>query len=79
MWRFRIGNPWRDLPSESGPRQSAYDRFRIWTRQGIFQHLLEAMITEVAARVRIDPELASVDSATVRAHHHAAGTALAPE
>jgi transposase len=79
MWRFRTGSPWRDLPEEFGPWQSAYDRFRIWARGGIFQHLMEAVIAEAAARGETDLGLVSVDSATTRAHHHAAGMALDPE
>lgn len=63
----------------SGPWQSAYDRFRIWAGQGVFQRLMEAMIAEAAARGEADMGLVSVDSATARAHHHAAGMALAPE
>ncbi|MFD0270141.1 transposase [Streptomyces sp. NPDC127106] len=78
MWRFRTGSPWRDLPGEFGPWQSAYDRFRIWATQGVFQHLMEAMIAETAARGQVDLGLVSVDSATARAHHHAAGMALDP-
>jgi transposase len=79
MWRFRVGSPWRDLPAEYGPWQSAYDRFRIWAKQGVFQQLMEAMIAEAAARGETDLGLVSVDSATARAHHHAAGMALEPE
>lgn len=79
MWRFRTGSPWRDLPPEFGPWQSAYDRFRIWARQGVFQHLMQAMTAEAAARGQTGSGLVSVDSATTRAHHHAAGMALAPE
>lgn len=79
MWRFRTGSPWRDLPDEFGPWQSAYDRFRIWATQGVFQRLMEAMIAEAAARGQVDLGLVSVDSATARAHHHAAGMALDPE
>jgi transposase len=79
MWRFRVGSPWRDLPAEYGPWQSAYDRFRIWARQGVLQHLMEAMIAEAAARGETDLGLVSVDSATARAHHHAAGMALDDE
>jgi transposase len=79
IWRFRTGSPWRDLPDEFGPWQSSYDRFRIWAGQGIFQHLMEAVIAEAAARGQTDLGLVSVDSATARAHHHAAGMALAPE
>lgn len=79
MWRFRTGSPWRDLPVEFGPWQSAYDRFRIWAMQGVFQRLMEAVIAEAAARGQADLGLVSVDSATARAHHHAAGMALDPE
>lgn len=79
MWRFRTGTPWRDLPTEFGPWQSAYDRFRIWARQGVFQNLMHAVIAEAAARGQTDLGLLSVDSASARAHHHAAGAALAPE
>jgi transposase len=79
MWRFRTGSPWRDLPAEFGPWQSAYDRFRIWAKQGVFQHLMEAVIAETAARDQTDLGLVSVDSATARAHHHAAGMVLDPK
>jgi transposase len=79
MWRFRTGSPWRDLPAEFGPWQSAYDRFRIWARRGVFQELMQTVIAEAAARGQADLGLVSVDSATARAHHHAAGMALAPE
>lgn len=78
MWRFRTGSPWRDLPEEFGPWQSAYDRFRIWVAKGVFQHLMEAVIAEAASRGQVDLGLVSVDSATARAHHHAAGMALDP-
>ena len=79
MWRFRTGAPWRDLPTEFGPWQSTYDQFRRWAKQGIFQQLMEALIAEAAARGETDLGLVSVDSATARAHHHAAGMVLGPE
>ncbi|MFE7813757.1 IS5 family transposase [Streptomyces sp. NPDC057433] len=79
MWRFRTGSPWRDLPTEFGPWQSAYDRFRIWATRGVFQDLMQTVIAEAAARGQADLGLVSVDSATARAHHHTAGMALDPE
>jgi transposase len=79
MWRFRVGSPWRDLPAEFGPWQSAYDLFRIWVEQGVLQRLMETMIAEATARGEADLGLVSMDSATARAHHHAAGMALDPE
>jgi hypothetical protein len=40
---------------------------------------MTAVIAEAAARGQADLSLVSVDSATARAHHHAAGMALGPE
>jgi transposase len=77
MWRFRTGNPWRDLPAaEYGPWSTVYDRFRSWAVSGVFEQLMQAMIAEAAARGQADLDLVSVDSTTARAHHHAAGMAL---
>nr|WP_051866429.1 IS5 family transposase [Streptosporangium roseum] len=79
MWRFRTGSPWRDLPAEYGPWSTVYDRFRSWATTGVFEELMQAMIAEAAARGQADLDLVSVDSTTVRAHHHAAGMVMAPE
>jgi transposase len=76
MWRFRTGSPWRDLPTEYGPWSTAYDRFRSWALNGVFEQLMQAMIAEAAARGQADLDLVSVDSTTARAHHHAAGMVL---
>jgi transposase len=79
MWRFRVGSPWRDLPAEFGPWQSTYDRFAIWAQKKTFQRLMEVVIADAAARGQVDLGLVSVDSATARAHHHAAGMVLDAE
>src|SRR5262245_27908010 len=79
MWRFRTGSAWRDLPREYGPWSTVYDRFRIWAITGVFQHLMQTVIAEAAARGQVDLDLVSVDSTTVRAHHQAAGMRLDPE
>ncbi|MER7504543.1 transposase [Nonomuraea pusilla] len=76
MWRFRTGSPLRDLPAEYGPWSAAYDRFRSWALDGVFEQLMQIMIAEAAARGEADLDLVSVDSTTARAHHHAAGMAL---
>ncbi|MBB6349919.1 transposase [Nonomuraea muscovyensis] len=73
MWRLRTGSPWRDLPAEYGPWSTVYDRFRSWAMAGVFEHLRQAVIPGAAARGQADLDLVSVDSTTVRAHHHAAG------
>lgn len=79
MWRFRTGSPWRDVPAEYGNWSTIYDRFRAWARQKVFENLMNAVISEAAARGDVDLDLVSVDSTIVRAHHHAAGMAVAPE
>ena len=79
MWRLRTGSPWRDLPVEYGPWSTAYDRFRSWALNGVFEQLMQAMIAEAAARGQADLDLVSVDSTTARAHHHAAGMVLGGE
>ncbi len=76
MWRFRTGSPWRDLPAEYGPWSTVYDRFRLWATIGVFEQLMQAVIAEAAARGQVDLDLVSVDSTTIRAHHHAAGMVL---
>lgn len=78
MWRFRTGAPWRDVPDRYGSWSTIYDRFRMWCRQGVFQALMDALIAQAAARGEVDLSLASVDSTTARAHHHAAGMVVAP-
>ncbi|MGW2161615.1 transposase [Nonomuraea sp. NPDC001699] len=72
MWRFRTGSPWRDLPQEYGPWSTAYDRSRTWERDGVFEQLMQAVISEVAARGQAELGLVSVDSTTVRAYPYAA-------
>ncbi len=79
MWRFRTGSPWRDVPHQYGYWSTIYDRFRMWASAGVFQELMEAMISEAAARDAVDLGLVSVDSTVARAHHHAAGMAVDPQ
>ncbi len=79
MWRFRTGSPWRDVPENYGSWSTIYDRFRLWARDGVFQTLMDAMITEAAARGDVDLSLVSVDSTVACAHHHAAGMVVDPD
>ena len=79
MWRFRTGSPWRDVPATYGNWSTIYDRFRAWACQGVFENLMNEVISEAAARGDVDLDLVSVDSTACRAHHHAAGMVVAPE
>ena len=71
-WRVRTGAPWRDVPPEYGPWQSAYWLFRRWQRDGTWALIMTALqvLADAAGHVTWD---ISVDSGTARAHQHAAG------
>ncbi|MFD3820644.1 IS5 family transposase, partial [Streptomyces rubiginosohelvolus] len=71
-WRVRTGAPWRDLPPEYGPWQTAYGLFRRWQRQGVWARLLTLLQARADAAGLIVWEV-SVDSTVCRAHQHAAG------
>ena len=42
LWIGRTGTPWRDLPPQFGYWNTVYQRFRRWTRAGIFRALRAA-------------------------------------
>ena len=73
-WRFRVDAPWRDVPAGFGKYQSVWERHRLWSADGTYQRMLEA----VHAAVGTAPaagwlNVLSVDSTVVRADQHAAG------
>jgi transposase len=73
LWALSDGGRWRNLPAEFGPWQSAYDRFRRWTRCGLWDDILAALRDRKAAAGAIDAGLYSIDGSVVRAHVSAAG------
>ncbi len=79
LWRFRTGGQWREMPAEFGAWSMVHNRFRQWRDAGVFEALLNGMLTEAARRGEVDLSLVSVDSTTVRAHHGASGVRLDPE
>lgn len=70
LWILRTGAPWRDLPPGFGKWKSVYDRFRAWTRTGLWTAIWEALI----ARSRDDEHL-MIDSTAMRVHAHGANPA----
>lgn len=79
LWKFRSGGQWREMPAEFGAWQTVYDRFCQWRDAGVFQALMDGMITEAARRGQVDLSLVSVDSTVARAHHDAAGMRVSDE
>lgn len=77
LYRIRTGVQWRDLPERYGPWKTVYERHRHWSADGTWEMLLRRIQTEADEAGEIDWDI-SVDSTSVRAHHHAAGARQAP-
>ena len=69
IFRFRAGVPWRDLPSEFGPWQTAWKRHRKFSGDGTWDKILAKLLAEADAAGDIDWTV-SVDSTINRAHQH---------
>jgi transposase len=76
LWALSDGGRWRNVPKEFGPWQSVYDRFRSWTRRGIWDRILRHLQARKMKSGEIDWQLFAIDGTVVRAHQSAAG---APE
>ena len=73
LWALSDGGRWRNLPQEFGPWQSAYDRFRRWTRRGLWDRILLRLQARKMRQGGIDWSLFCIDGTVVRAHQSAAG------
>lgn len=71
IWRYRVGVPWRDVPTEFGPWQTLWKRHRRYSGDGTWDKVLAVLLAEADAADRIDWSV-SVDSTISRAHQHAA-------
>ncbi len=71
-WKYRTNSPWRDLPAELGPFQTARKRLIRWAVDGTWEMILAAVLSAADADDDIDWTV-SVDSTVIRAHQHAAG------
>ncbi len=70
LYLLRAGSPWRDLPAELGYWHAVYMRFRRWEARGVWMRLWKNLQGEGFSQAR----RLFMDSTTVRAHQHAAGT-----
>ena len=73
LWALSDGGRWRNLPERFGPWQSVYDRFRNWTRRGLWDKILRRLQARLMHGGEIDWELFCIDGSVVRAHQSAAG------
>lgn len=73
LWALSDGGRWRNIPAEFGPWQSVYDRFRNWTRKGLWDRILRRLQARKMRSGDIDWGLFCIDGTVVRAHQSAAG------
>lgn len=73
LWVVKTGAPWRDLPDRFGPWKTVYERFRLWTQQGLWDKILKRVQADADAADEIDWKLFCIDGSNVRAHRSAAG------
>jgi transposase len=48
LWVLRTASPWREMPARFGKWNTAYVRFRVWHRQGLWQQIINALGPEAS-------------------------------
>jgi transposase len=43
LWVAKTGSSWREMPQEYGKWETAYRRYELWMKQGLWQRILEAL------------------------------------
>jgi len=61
LWILRTDAQWKDLPERDPPDQTCHRRFRQWVRSGIFEHILQALATDLRARGGLDLSESFID------------------
>lgn len=52
LWREKTGAPWRGVPPRYGLWQTCYDRFVRWSRNGLWQRILQQLQAKADAADR---------------------------
>lgn len=73
FWVLNSGAPWRDVPERYGHWKTIYGRYRRWTREGLFDRILERLHVQLDDEGRIDWSQFNVDGSNIRADRSAAG------
>ena len=63
---LRSGSPWADLPERYGPAHTVYNRFNRWRKAGVWDRLMDAIISAHDGKVQM------IDLSVVRVHQQAA-------
>jgi putative transposase len=75
---LRTGIQWNALPREIGASTTVYDRFRAWERDGFFERLWAAGLTEFDELIGSDWEWQSMDGVMTTAPFGGAATGANP-
>jgi transposase len=73
FWVLRSGSAWRDMPERYGKRQTIYDRFVRWRRDGTLDRIADTLKERLHGDGRIEWDMWCVDGTNVRAAKPAAG------
>lgn len=73
LWILRTGSPWRDLPAEFGPWQTAWRLFDEWNSDGTLNEALQRLRAAFIDIGEIDNDLWCIDGTVVRAARCAGG------
>ena len=73
FWMLCSGAAWRDLPERYGPWQTAYDRFRQWKQDGLFDQLLQRLHIQLDQEGLINYATWMIDATVIHASKAAAG------
>jgi transposase len=66
FWVLRSGAPWADLSERYGPVTTCYNRFRRWTKAGVWDRIITAISDACGGDIKM------IDGTSVRVHHAAA-------
>ena len=69
IYWLNTGVPWEDLPERFGPWKSVYTRFSRWSKIGVFEQVLAALIAEDI----VDETTLMLDSTIIKVHQHGSG------
>ena len=67
LFVLKTGIPWNDLPKEYGDDSTANRRLIEWEKQGVWKHIMDALISDGYADGKLNIDNLSVDSDTIPA------------
>ncbi len=78
LWILHTGAAWRDLPERYGPFQTVHDRLTRWRADGAWNRIVEALIRQLEAEEKLDPDTWFLDATILRARATRRGRSSGP-